>query len=162
LAREALQEIRRSVATLRDIPGPFSLSQALTELVDNMNTGQFSIELDIQGDEAGFSRHSLMTLYRAAQEGLTNIQKHAQASQVTVRIRLDAQEAGLFIEDNGQGFDPNTLTDKAGAHYGLQGVRERLELIRGSLKLESAPGQGTSLFITVPKNPLALVGGQVG
>ncbi|MBN1993016.1 MAG: sensor histidine kinase [Anaerolineae bacterium] len=157
LARAALQEIRHSVSALRDTPETFSLSQALAELVDNMNTGQFSIALDIQGDEAGFSRHALITLYRAAQEGLTNIQKHAQASRVTVRVRLNAQEADLFIEDNGQGFDPHALTDKADTHYGLQGVRERLELIRGSLKLESAPGQGTSLLITVPKNPLVLV-----
>jgi signal transduction histidine kinase len=161
LASEALQEIRRSVSALRSTPEPFSLSQALAELVDNMHTGQFSIELDIQGDETGFSRHSLMTLYRAAQEGLTNIQKHAQASQVTVRVRLNSQEADLFIEDNGQGFEPAALNDKAGS-YGLQGVRERLELIRGSLKLESVPGEGTSLLITVPKNPLVLVGGQMG
>lgn len=161
LASEALREIRRSVSALRDTPEAFSLSQALTKLVGNMNTGQFSIELDIQGDEAGFSRRSLMTLYRAAQEGLTNIQKHAQASRVTVRVRLNAQEADLFIEDNGQGFNPDTLAGKAGS-YGLQGVRERLELIRGSLKLESVPGEGTSLLITVPKNPLALVGGQAG
>jgi signal transduction histidine kinase len=161
LASEALQEIRRSVSALRSTPEPFSLAQALAELVDNMRSSQFSIELDIQGDEAGFSRHSLTTLYRAAQEGLTNIQKHAQASQVTVRVRLNSQEADLFIEDNGQGFDPDTMAGKAGS-YGLQGVRERLELIRGSLKLESVPGEGTSLLITVPKNPLALVEGQVG
>jgi signal transduction histidine kinase len=162
LASEALREIRRSVSTLRGTPEPFSLCQTLTELVNNMNTGQFSIKLDIQGDEAGYSRQSRLTLYRAAQEGLTNIQKHAQASRVTVRVRLNAQAADLYIDDNGQGFDPDTLADKAQAHYGLQGVRERLELIRGSLKLESAPGKGTSLFITVPKNPLALVGGQAG
>jgi signal transduction histidine kinase len=162
LASEALQEVRQSVSALRDVPETFSLGQALTELVDNMSTGQFSIKLDIQGDETGFSRQVLMTLYRAAQEGLTNIQKHAQASRVTVRACLSAQAADLYIDDNGRGFDPGTLADKAQSHYGLQGVRERLELVQGSLKLESVPGKGTSLFITVPKNPLALVGGQAG
>ncbi len=164
LASEALQEVRRSVSALRSTAGPFSLTEALQELVDNMNAaGQFTIALDIQGNEAGYSRQTLSTLYRAAQEGLTNIQKHAQASQVTVRVRLNAQEADLSIADNGQGFDPAILAEMKGkSHYGLQGVRERLELIRGSLKLESVPGKGTSLFITVPKNPLALVGERVG
>jgi signal transduction histidine kinase len=163
LARTALQDIRRSVATLRDTPEPFSLSQALTELTDNMSHAQFSIDLEIQGDERDFSPQALMTLYRATQEGLTNVQKHAQANQATVRLRLETQKASLCISDNGQGFDPATLDEARGRpHYGLQGIRERLELIRGSLELESAPGKGTTLFITVPRNLLALVGGQAG
>ncbi len=154
LASEALKEVRRSVSALRSSQEPFSLSKALTNLVDNMNSSQFSIELEIEGSEQGFSKQSLTTLYRAAQEGLTNIQKHAQASQATVRVRLAAQQANLYIGDNGRGFDSITPDRiKTNSHYGLQGLRERLELIRGSLKLESAPGEGARLFITVPKNP---------
>ncbi|HXV98121.1 MAG TPA: sensor histidine kinase, partial [Anaerolineae bacterium] len=60
----------------------------------------------------------------------------------------------------GQGFDPAALADtKQAIHYGLQGIRERLELVRGSFELQSTPNQGTSLLVTVPKNPLALIGG---
>jgi signal transduction histidine kinase len=155
LASQALKEVRRSVSALRSTQEPFSLSQALAELVDNMNSSQFSIELEIEGSEQGFSKQSLTTLYRAAQEGLTNIQKHAQASQATVRLRLAAQQANLYIGDNGRGFDSITPDRiKTNDHYGLQGLRERLELIHGSLKVESAPGEGARLFITVPKNPL--------
>jgi signal transduction histidine kinase len=162
LAREALKDIRRSVSTLRNTPEPFSLSQSLNKLVNNMGSDQFFIELEIEGSEDGYSKQSLLTLYRAAQEGLTNIQKHARASHATVRVQLEAQQARLYIEDDGQGFDPVILEDeKNGGHYGLQGVRERLELIRGSLKLDSDPTQGTTLAITVPKNPLVLVNGQV-
>jgi two-component system, NarL family, sensor histidine kinase DegS len=91
---------------------------------------------------------------------LTNIQKHAQASHVAIRIKLEDQQASLAIVDNGQGFDPATLNDsKQEDRYGLQGIRERLELVRGSFKLESSPNHGTSLLVTVPKNPLALMGG---
>jgi signal transduction histidine kinase len=159
LAGQALKDIRRSVGTLRSSPEQFSLAESLNELVGYMESSQFSVELDIEGDEAGFSRQSLTTLYRAAQEGLTNIQKHAQASQATVQVRLEGDEAKLYIIDNGRGFDPTVMeNNKNGSHYGLQGIRERLELIRGSLSLESGPNQGTTLFVTVPKNPLLLVG----
>ena len=160
LAGEALQDIRRSVGALRDTGEPFSLIQALTGLVNNLRSSRLSIELEIDGCEEGFSQQSLMTLYRAAQEGLTNIQKHAQADCATVSIKFDDQQAGLSIVDNGQGFDPG-IPGKEGPHYGLQGVRERLELIRGSIKMESAPGKGTKLFITVPRNPLTLAAGEM-
>ncbi|HEX9923682.1 MAG TPA: sensor histidine kinase [Anaerolineae bacterium] len=156
LASEALKDVRRSVGTLRN-PPEFLLSQSLRDLVNNMNTDQFAIELKVEGEEAGFSRQSLLTLYRAAQEGLTNIQKHAQANQATIRLQLKNHEAQLWIEDNGQGFDPTILEGpKLNGHYGLEGVRERLELIRGSFTLESRPNEGTRLCVTVPKNPLAL------
>lgn len=160
LASEALRDVRRSVGTLRSSPEKFSLAQALAGLVAHLQSSQMTIDLEIEGDEAGFSQQSLLTLYRAAQEGLTNIQKHAQASHATVHIKLEDQQASLAITDNGQGFDPATLADtKQETHFGLQGIRERLELVRGSFELQSTPNQGTSLLVTVPKNPLALIGG---
>ncbi|MCL4294934.1 MAG: sensor histidine kinase [Anaerolineae bacterium] len=160
LASEALKDIRRSVGTLRSTPEKFSLAQALTGLVAHLQSSQMAVDLQIEGDETDFSRQSLQTLYRAAQEGLTNIQKHAQASHVTVHIRLEDQQASLVITDDGQGFDPATLVEsKQESHYGLQGIRERLELVRGSFKVESSPHHGTSLLVTVPKNPLALLEG---
>lgn len=160
LASEALKDVRRSVSTLRSTPEKFSLAQALAGLVAHLEGSQMTIDLQVEGDETGFSKQSLQTLYRAAQEGLTNIQKHAQASRVTVHIKLEDQQASLAIVDNGQGFDPAMLADsKQESHYGLQGIRERLELVRGSFKVESSPNHGTSLLVTVPKNPLALMGG---
>ncbi|MEW5960413.1 MAG: sensor histidine kinase [Chloroflexota bacterium] len=159
LASAALQDVRRSVGSLRQTQEPFSLTQALAELVEHIANDQFSIELAVEGHEEGFSPLSLQTLYRAAQEGLTNIQRHARASRARLQITLAAQTADLSIEDNGQGFDPARLAEQEqnGEHFGLQGVRERVELIRGSLKLVSEPGAGTRLLITVPKNPLDLV-----
>ncbi len=153
LASDALQEVRRSVSALRSAPEPFSLAQSLRQLVDNAQTGQFSIDLAISGDECGYSRQSLLTLYRAAQEGLTNIQKHAQASRVLMQLQLNSHEASLSIADNGRGIDPSNLTNSSG-RYGLRGTQERLEMLHGSLKLESALGQGTTLLITVPKDSL--------
>ena len=160
LASEALKEVRKSVGTLRTSPEKFSLTESLDTLVKHMENDRLTIDLEIEGDENDFSRQSLVTLYRAAQEGLTNIQKHAHATHVTIRIKLEDQEASLSITDNGQGFDPTTLNEQQmESHYGLQGIKERLELIRGSFTVESAPNEGTSLLVTVPKNPMALIGG---
>ena len=75
LAGEALQDIRRSVSALRSAPESFSLADNLRELVNNVTNGQFRIDLTIVGDEKGFSRQALISLYRAAQEGLTHVQK---------------------------------------------------------------------------------------
>lgn len=152
LAGEALQDVRRSVYSLRNSEEPFSLVQAVTGLVDNMRRSQFSVDMKIEGSEEGFSHQSLMTLYRAAQESLTNVKKHAQASHTTMSLELGDQQASLCISDDGQGFDTGILHE-ATPYFGLRGVRERLELVGGTLELDSIPGKGTRLTITVPRNP---------
>ena len=159
LAGEALQDIRRSVGALRHAPESFSLGQNLHELVKNVANGQLQVDLTIDGDEQGFSRQALITLYRAAQEGLTNVQKHAGASHATLEIILGEQEGKLRLHDDGQGFDPVVLSHEqrdGERGYGLQGVRERLELIGGTLRVESAPNCGTTLWVAAPKQRLTL------
>ncbi len=163
IASEALQDTRRSVGTLRHASEAFSLRQALQGLVLNLTNEQLQVELTVEGDESDFSRQSLMTIYRAAQEGLTNVQKHAQANQATVQVTLQETQGQLRLCDNGIGFDPATLAQQPldrNGQYGLQGVRERLELIGGALEVHSQLHQGTSLLVTVPKNPLSLRGRQ--
>ena len=104
-----------------------------------------------------------MTLYRVAQEGFTNIQKHAQASRVQVSLDFDAEKARLSIRDNGCGFDAERrLQQKAGTQegYGLRGIRERIELVGGNLQLESQAGRGTRLSVTVTRTGIATPGQQ--
>ena len=158
-AAEALQDVRRSVGALRDGNDLFSLQNALKDLVRGMQNGNLTVEFDIAGDEAGYSRPVLMTLYRVAQEGLTNIRKHARAGRAELRIQLGEAQATLALCDDGQGFDPQLLDesyDPARAHYGLQGIRERVELVSGKMSLRSRPQQGTELLVTLPKNPTRL------
>ena len=87
LASEALQDIRSSVGALRTQQELFSCSEAITALVKQVGNGQFSTGLKIEGSEEGFSKQVLLTLYRAAQEGLTNIQKHARAAHLFPRLQ---------------------------------------------------------------------------
>jgi signal transduction histidine kinase len=88
------------------------------------------------------------TLYRIAQEGLTNIVKHAKATRVDVLLERRDGSILLIIEDNGLGFDPEQAlsTDR----LGLLGIRERADMYQGSLTIESKPGSGTTLVVELP------------
>ena len=157
LASEALQDVRHSVSTLRATDDAFVLTQALHTLVERLRAAQLTVEIRIDGCEEGYSQQALMALYRAAQEGLTNIQKYAHAASAQLHLHFGEASATLGLSDDGPGFDPAQLTDlrpgREGS-YGLQGVRERLELLGGTVRVESSSGQGTSLYATVPKDPL--------
>jgi signal transduction histidine kinase len=153
-ASEALQDVRRSVGALRNEADRFSLKESLQELVKGLGDDCCQIELRFEGSETGYTRLPLLALYRAAQEGLTNIQKHAQATQVVVEVKCGPDEASLCLHDDGQGFDTAMIEEwMAAPHgtFGLQGIRERLELVQGEMKLTSNAEEGTRLFVTVPK-----------
>ncbi len=157
LASEALGDVRRSVGTLRATQEIPSLFPAITELVKHMQNNQYSVELTIEGSEEGFSKQGLMALYRAVQEGLTNVEKHANAHHVLVKLHFGEQGAYLSLSDDGSGFESALLENQQAGQeggYGLQGLRERLELVGGRLQLESRPGEGTCLCVTIPKDPL--------
>jgi signal transduction histidine kinase len=157
LAHEALEDVRRSVGMLRSGGQPFALSRALRELITPLQTDKLAITLRIDGSEEQFARTALMALYRAAQEGLTNVQRHAQARRADLTVRFADDYATLTLTDDGVGFDAETLNQlpagRSGS-YGLQGVRERMELVGGTAQVTSTSGVGTTLTLTAPKNPL--------
>ncbi len=154
LASEALDDVRRSVAALRTTQDTWPFVPAMVELIEHMQTEQRCVELTLEGSEAGFSKQVLLTLYRAAQEGLTNVQKHSHATQVQVTLQFAEDEAILTLSDNGRGFDTSMLGRQGTlgeGGYGLQGLHERLQLVGGSLQIESGEGSGTRLQARVPK-----------
>jgi signal transduction histidine kinase len=153
VAKDALQDVRRSVSVLRAPREPFACSQGISLLVEHLREYGLSVDFEADGSEEDFSNDVLMTLYRVAQEGFTNIEKHAQASTVQVRLHF-GEEAQLSICDNGRGFDTERgpqLAESAGDGYGLQGIRERLELVGGSFQLMSRKGSGVQLLATVTR-----------
>lgn len=91
-------------------------------------------------------------VFRIAQEALTNIRKHAQATHVSLLLEQRPGEVQVIIEDNGEGFDMATVQAVAGerVHFGLNSMRERATLIGGQLEVESTPGVGTTLYLHVP------------
>jgi PAS domain S-box-containing protein len=91
-------------------------------------------------------------LYRIAQEALTNILKHSQANRVSIILERRADHVFAVVEDNGKGFDVETLTNMPPKerNLGLLGMRERATLLGGTLEIESAPGAGASVFVRIP------------
>jgi len=100
--------------------------------------------------EAGLEPVVEVQLLRIVQEALTNIRKHASASAVRVRFAVDGDHAQVEVEDNGLGFDPALLPPGDAQTFGLDIMRERAEEVKGSIKVLSAPGQGTRIAMRVP------------
>jgi signal transduction histidine kinase len=153
-AADALRDVRHSVRALRDTDEWFSLVASLEKLIHEISGDSLNIKLTIHGDETAYPRTTLTALYRAAQEGLTNVQKHAHAKQVDLTIDLGDHEAQLVLRDDGQGFDPKILHQPKSVPqlgFGLRGIQERLDLVRGQLTLQSTPRKGTVLSVVVPK-----------
>jgi signal transduction histidine kinase len=147
LADQALSEVRNSVATLRETDETFTLHSALQTLVQTVRQSGLSVDLRWRGAEDGFSEQQLLTLFRVAQEGLTNVQKHAGAQRVQIEVALDAETAVLQLADDGIGFDPEAVEDG----YGLQGLRERVELAQGQMALGCSPAGGAKLVVKLAR-----------
>jgi signal transduction histidine kinase len=87
---------------------------------------------------------------RIVQEALSNTRKHSKASQASVQILFHDQELVLVIEDNGLGFDPAAPSFSRRSQYGLQTMRERAESLHGKFMIESHPGKGTRITVSLP------------
>jgi signal transduction histidine kinase len=93
-------------------------------------------------------------LYRVTQESLTNIGKHARASRVTVSLATENGGVRLRIHDDGVGFDPLAARELVGdGHFGLAGMRERVEMVGGRLVVDSVPGEGTTVDVRMTSQP---------
>jgi signal transduction histidine kinase len=95
-------------------------------------------------------------LFRMCQEAMSNVARHAQATAVLVQVGLEGGEVVIDIEDDGKGFDPDGAARREGRRpWGLMGIRERAEILGGTAKIESAPGQGTHVEVRIPLPPPA-------
>ena len=147
LGKNALTNIRASVAALRqDRTGERSLEVEIEELIaefqSNMNIAIASKVVLISLLPAEVNT----TLYRIAQEALTNIAKHSQANKVKLHLEQTAQKVTLSIHDNGCGFDKNNNT----TGFGLQGMKERTAALNGKFMLNSSLNQGCRIDVEIP------------
>jgi signal transduction histidine kinase len=99
--------------------------------------------------ETRLSPDAETTIYRIAQEAVTNIVKHAHASRVDVVLEVAPDSLLLIIEDDGIGFDPG-IGDNHTTGIGIRGMRERCALIGATLQIESTPGKGTAVYLRYP------------
>ena len=145
-ATEALAEVRRSVAALRSPRTLPPLPEALAALAEETSAAGVPTALDISGPVRPLSAEVEESLFRAAQEGLTNVRKHARAR--SARLDLGYGEDGtvrLEVRDDGRG---TTAMPETG--FGLLGLRERATRLGGSVDVVSGPGGGTTVRVAVP------------
>jgi len=109
----------------------------------------------VTGDEAVLGQAARTVLFRAAQEALTNVRRHSGARRASATVTLDDREALLVVTDDGRGFDPasRAVTGEPAARegFGLLGMRERAALAGGCAEVDSRPGAGTTVTVTVPR-----------
>ncbi len=143
LASQSLTEVRCALRTMHE--KNFDLDQALLALTEQVQQGQ-SFEIHMHTPLPQLPPKTGYQIYRIIQEGLTNIQKHAQAKSVYLDGKIAADHLTLELVDDGRGFN----TQSAHTGFGLRGMQERAMLLKGQLNIKSAPGQGTRIYITVP------------
>ena len=123
------------------------LTRALQALIDNANeSASMTIKGKLDSVDDVFSREAATNIYRIVQEKLNNISKHSHAKNVQITLERDVHEVLLKVEDDGCGFK----LVKNGKGMGLKNIAERVRMLGGKMKLESQPGHGTHVEITIP------------
>jgi signal transduction histidine kinase len=147
LCKQALQEVRQSVATLRSDPFQGkSLDQIAAVLIE-----EFRVTTAIEMTCVMCVTHPIPTdvvaaCYRVLQEALTNIARHSTATEVALQLITQEGDLKFQIQDNGKGFDP--AQNSTG--FGLQGMKERVMALGGQFKLSSQPGEGCQISVKIP------------
>jgi signal transduction histidine kinase len=158
LAEQTIENLRRQTRALRPIYLEDLGLVAALEMLSQETSQSTGIPVDFrcQGEERRLSPEVELALYRIAQEALSNVTRHAQASQAGVDLRFENQVITLEVSDNGQGFEvPRSPADFApSGHFGLLGLYERAELIGARLEIRSAPGKGASIRVNMPVSNL--------
>ena len=149
LAQEGINEARRSVRALRpEALESGNLLPALHQLVDKMVSGTgIDSHITIEGQPWALNPEIEVELFRIAQEALTNTLRYAEASTICIQLIYETDTIHLSIEDNGIGFDLQSIATQG---FGLMGMQERCDRLNGNLIVDSAIAKGTKIIVTVP------------
>ncbi len=149
LAREGLDEARKAIHDLRESPAQdmglgAALRQAMNEFGERTGLETRVEFMASEPDALSLPPATADTLYHIVQEALTNVERHAQATVVTLRLQLTSGTLTVQVSDDGVGFEPEHLPE---GRYGLLGMRERAAAIGATLEVTSAPGAGTTVTV---------------
>ena len=159
LARESLVEARRSVQALRPAPLDHSrLPEAIATTAQRWSeTAAIPLTVGTIGEPLPLLAEIEVTLFRVAQEALTNVAKHAQASRVGVTLSYLDDLVLLDVRDDGVGFCIDAVNANGASAeregFGLSAMRQRVRQVAGTLTIESTPGEGTAINVSVPAIP---------
>ena len=157
LTEEIGRDIHRTASDLRPIAlDDFGLYRAVETFAARWGE-RCGVRVDLQavGIVGRMAPEVETAVYRIIQEALTNVFKHAQATNVSIVLKREGRQLRIIVEDDGAGFNPS-LVEQDGTlpHLGLSGILERLSLIGGTMVIESILGSGATLFIQVPLQPV--------
>ncbi|WP_425271776.1 sensor histidine kinase [Paenibacillus protaetiae] len=152
--RAGLEELRKIIFNLRPMTlDDLGLVPTLRKFVQDFEERtRIHTAFEMKGKEIRLPSAMEAAIYRLVQEAYTNAQKHSNASHVILEMQFQAQQILITVEDNGSGFNQKLLDDpeRQNAHFGLVGMRERVELVEGRMSIDSKPGQGTKIILTIP------------
>jgi len=148
LARAGLEESRRAIGMLRgdDLPGPERLDDLVAEFERD---SAIPCRVSVEGGERELGSEARLTVYRVAQEALTNVRRHAGAERVELGLRYEPEGVRLVVEDFASATAAPADADRNGGGYGLTGMRERAELLGGTL-VAAATATGFRVELRVP------------
>jgi two-component system sensor histidine kinase UhpB len=138
---------RRLVRRLRpEVLDMLGLHGAVEEMVNHYRSSGVHFEFASHGDFSKIGNELAISAYRIVQEALSNIMKHSQAGFARVDLALDAAALHVEVQDDGEGFDPALASEG----IGIIGMRERVHALGGAIRVQSVPGEGTLVAITLP------------
>jgi signal transduction histidine kinase len=155
-AREMIEELDRQLDFIASELRPAALDLGVVTALQQF-VGQWSATFGIAAEFHSASPERLRLrpevgthVYRMVQEALNNVYKHAEATQVSVVLERKGTGVVLIVEDNGRGFDLDAAARSHDRGLGLVGMRERAQIIAGTLDIETTPGRGTTVYLQVP------------
>ena len=152
LVRSNLQDIRRIIFDLRPMAlNALGIVPAIAKYLDNFRENYgINCELRIEGCEKRLLPAIEVALFRLIQEGMTNVAKHAHSAKVDVSLVYQEDWTIARIRDYGKGFEVNSALIAPGEHFGLIGMRERVEMFSGRFSVQSTLGKGTTIELSIP------------
>ena len=152
--RATIDEARQAVWNLRSTRADGGIGQRLSEAAQQISLqSAVPIDCDTAGAPATLDPETGHHLLLVVREALNNAVRHGHPGRVSVRLHGDNGSLRVHIQDDGCGFVPETASQPGAAHYGIVGMRERIESLGGTFALDSAPGRGTGVEITLPLVP---------
>jgi signal transduction histidine kinase len=152
LVQQAVGEARQVISDMRPtVLDDFGLAAAIRLQVETLRSKGWEVDYEEALGDERLPTELETTLFRVAQEALTNVRKHARASRAHVALERSAETVRLLVRDEGRGFRPGDTFNEGGPgeRVGLSGMRERISLLGGRFEIHSEPGSGTSVVAEV-------------
>lgn len=153
MVRTSLKEVRQIIFDLRPMSlDDLGLFPTLRNYIGHLqDRGKTEIHFKIFGKVRRFPSSFEVAVFRIVQEALNNALRHAEASEVMVKVELLSEGIRIHIRDNGKGFDvEQVMAKREDGHFGLLGIQERIQLLGGDMKIHSTPRKGTQLIFSLP------------